>query len=45
VFRPAEVVVGKTTADYNAQIWNYGHGKNGEKPAAPVSAPLVAGDA
>jgi molecular chaperone GrpE (heat shock protein) len=34
VFRPAEVVVGRTTADYNAQIWNYGHGKNGERPAS-----------
>jgi molecular chaperone GrpE (heat shock protein) len=41
VFRPAEVVVGKTTADYNAQIWNYGHGKNGERPAA--STPAVGG--
>ncbi|HEX8234747.1 MAG TPA: nucleotide exchange factor GrpE [Abditibacteriaceae bacterium] len=47
VFRPAEVVVGKTTAEYNAQIWNYGHGKNGDKPASatPASTQAVGGDA
>jgi molecular chaperone GrpE (heat shock protein) len=37
VFRHAEVVVGKKLDDYNAQVWNYGHGP-GENPALPSSA-------
>jgi molecular chaperone GrpE (heat shock protein) len=51
VFRPAEVVIGKMSAEYNAQIWNYGHSKNGERPASGIAAgtptgiPAVAGDA